>query len=184
MTKFRPCVDLHEGKVKQIVGKTLDSSALQTNFISKESPQYFAKLYKSHNLSGGHVIKLGNGNDEAALEVIRAWPNNLQLGGGIDINNADYWIDEGASKIIVTSWLFPQSKFDLDRLRRLVEKIGTEKLVLDLSCRASSDQWVVAIDKWQTMTEFYVNEGLFGLIKKIWETYQIIVLNFLFMPQM
>jgi phosphoribosylformimino-5-aminoimidazole carboxamide ribotide isomerase len=183
MTKFRPCVDLHEGKVKQIVGKTLDSKALQTNFISKETPQFFAKLYKSYKLSGGHVIKLGKGNDDAALEAIHAWPNNLQVGGGINIDNADYWIDQGASKVIVTSWLFPQAKFEIDRLRRLVEKIGTENLVLDLSCRALSDQWVVAIDKWQTMTEFFVNEGLFYLIKKTWETCQSIVLNFLFMLQ-
>ena len=164
MTKFRPCIDLHQGKVKQIVGGTLDSKALETNFIATESSAYFANLYKNNNLYGGHVIKLGNGNDDAALEAIRTWPSNLQLGGGINIDNADYWINEGASKVIVTSWLFPQAIFNMDRLRRLVEKIGTEKLVIDLSCRSSHDQWVVATDKWQTLTNFFVNEGMKKLL--------------------
>lgn len=158
-SKFRPCIDLHDGKVKQIVGGTLhdDNIGLKTNFIANESSSYYARLYANHNLSGGHIIKLGESNDDAALEALYAWPNGLQLGGGVTIENAQYWLNSGASKVIVTSWLFPESKFDEDRLRKLSEKVGTERLVVDLSCRATDNSWVVATNKWNTRTEFEIN---------------------------
>jgi phosphoribosylformimino-5-aminoimidazole carboxamide ribotide isomerase len=108
VTLFRPCIDLHQGRVKQIVGKTLGESvdALETNFVAREGAAHFARLYQSDDLSGGHIIKLGPGNDEAALEALRVWPGHLQLGGGINPSNARYWLDSGASKVIVTSFLF------------------------------------------------------------------------------
>jgi phosphoribosylformimino-5-aminoimidazole carboxamide ribotide isomerase len=109
MTKFRPCIDLHEGQVKQIVGGTLndkDTKQLKTNFIASERPSYFAQLYAKYNLTGGHIIKLGENNDDAALEALNEWPHGLQLGGGITLENADFWLENGASKVIVTSWLF------------------------------------------------------------------------------
>ena len=101
MTKFRPCIDLHSGQVKQIIGGTLTSSPtdLKTNHISKHSAGYFARLYSEHGLSGGHVIMLGPGNNEAAQEALNAWPQGLQIGGGINENNAMHWIQRGAEKV-------------------------------------------------------------------------------------
>ncbi|ESA43285.1 phosphoribosylformimino-5-aminoimidazole carboxamide ribotide isomerase, variant 2 [Neurospora crassa OR74A] len=109
MTRFRPCIDLHAGQVKQIVGGTLDSatSELRTNFVSPHPPAYFAKLYRDNDLSGAHVIMLGPGNKEAALESLKAWPGGLQVGGGITDANAREWVEAGAEKVIITSYLFP-----------------------------------------------------------------------------
>ena len=101
MTKFRPCIDLHAGAVKQIVGGTLTttSSDLQTNFTSEHGAAFYADLYKKHNLRGGHVIMLGPGNDQASREALAAWPGGLQVGGGIKDTNAQFWIDAGAEKV-------------------------------------------------------------------------------------
>lgn len=101
MTKFRPCIDLHAGAVKQIFGGTLTttSSDLQTNFTSEHGAAFYADLYQKHNLRGGHVIMLGPGNDEASKEALAAWPGGLQVGGGIKDTNAQYWIDAGAEKV-------------------------------------------------------------------------------------
>lgn len=167
MTKFRPCIDLHEGQVKQIVGGTLSTteSNLKTNFVSTKPSKYFADLYKKNNLTGAHLIKLGRNNDEAALSAVQAWHDSLQVGGGINLSNANEWIDKGAAKVIVTSYLFPKAQFDEELLRGLSELIGKERLVVDISCRreilktATVDpKWIVAIDKWQTRTEYEVNE--------------------------
>ena len=134
MTRFRPCIDLHQGQVKQIVGSSLSTNSLnlKTNFISPHSPAYFASLYQSHALDGGHLIQLGPNNSEAAHEALNAWPKGLQVGGGITIENAQAWLDAGASKIIVTSFLFPDGQFSLDRLKNLSNRIGKEHLVVDL----------------------------------------------------
>lgn len=101
MTQFRPCIDLHSGRVKQIVGGTLSNVAedLKTNYVSKLPASHYAELYQKHNLCGGHVVKLGPGNEEAALEAVQAWPNGLQVAGGITDKNAQYWIDHGAEKV-------------------------------------------------------------------------------------
>lgn len=101
MTKFRPCIDLHSGQVKQIVGGTLSHvpADLKTNYVSKLPASHYAGLYQKHNLRGGHVVKLGPGNDEAAQESVRTWPNGLQVAGSITDKNAQYWIDQGAEKV-------------------------------------------------------------------------------------
>lgn len=106
MTRFRPCIDLHAGQVKQIVGGTLDSSstALQTNHVSQHSAEHFARLYRDNELEGAHVIMLGGGNDVAAKEALKAWPGGLQVGGGINDNNAKEWIDAGAEKVNITRY--------------------------------------------------------------------------------
>lgn len=96
---FRPCIDLHSGQVKQIVGGTLDTSSLKTNFVATQPAAYFASLYCKHDLKGGHVIQLGPGNREAALEALVAWPGGLQIGGGITEENALEWLDAGAEKV-------------------------------------------------------------------------------------
>jgi len=105
MTRFRPCIDLHAGQVKQIVGGTLDSktSSLKTNFVSPHPPSYFAKLYRDNGLTGAHVIMLGPGNTEAAREALAAWPGGLQVGGGINDRNAAEWIEAGAEKVCFQS---------------------------------------------------------------------------------
>lgn len=105
MTRFRPCIDLHAGSVKQIVGGTLstDDSSLKTNFTSERPAAYYSALYKEHSLKGGHVIMLGPGNDEAAREALAAWPGGLQVGGGIKDGNAKSWIDAGAEKVCFSS---------------------------------------------------------------------------------
>lgn len=159
MTKFRPCIDLHQGKVKQIVGGSLrDEGAGPTeNFVSDRPASHFAELFRKDQLSGGHVIKLGPGNDAAAREALAAWPGGLQLGGGITEANAADWLAAGASHVIVTSALFdPHGKFLEDSLRSLVRKIGRDKLVIDLSCRRSPGGWTVAMNRWQTLTELAV----------------------------
>ncbi|KAH6850157.1 phosphoribosylformimino-5-aminoimidazole carboxamide ribotide isomerase [Chaetomium sp. MPI-CAGE-AT-0009] len=164
MTRFRPCIDLHAGEVKQIVGGTLDSktSSLQTNFVSPHPPAHFAKLYRDNALTGAHVIMLGPGNQDAARESLAAWPGALQVGGGINDSNAKEWIDAGAEKIIITSYLFPNGTFSQPRLDSVLAALDGDKskLVIDLSCRrhGGEDRWFVAMDKWQTITDMEVNQ--------------------------
>jgi len=155
---FRPCIDLHEGRVKQIVGGSLanDSGKLKTNFVSTHSAAWYAKLYKKDGLQGGHVIMLDPGNEEAARSALRVFPGGLQIGGGITLENASAWLDSGASHVIVTSWIFHGGRVDWDRLRDLVGKIGRERLVLDLSCRVRDGEYWVVTDRWQRFTEYAV----------------------------
>lgn len=165
---FRPCIDLHEGVVKQIVGGTLSDSdsTLKTNFVATHSPAYFAELYRKHNLTGGHVIKLGPRNDEAATSAIQAWPKGLHVGGGINGDNAQEWLDRGAEKVIVTSWLFPSCRFSLNRLKELSNKVGKENLVVDVSCRKKGEKWIVAMNRWQDMTDMEVNKQSLDLLSE------------------
>ena len=156
MTRFRPCIDLHAGRVKQIVGGTLsdDGAGLQTNFESDRPAGYYGELYRKDALSGGHVIKLGPDNDGPAREALAAYPRGLQIGGGIHRENAVTWLEAGASHVIVTSWLFDRDgHFQAERLSALVAEVGKERLVLDLSCRADGAGWVVAMNRWQTPTD-------------------------------
>ena len=162
MTRFRPCIDLHAGKVKQIVGGTLRDGDIgpKENFVSDRPTSYFAELYREHELTGGHVIQLGAGNREAAHEALQAWPGGMQIGGGIDISNAAEWLEAGASHIIVTSWLFDaEGKFQENRLRELAAEVGREKIVVDLSCRSSDAGWTVAMNRWQTLTNLDVTHA-------------------------
>ena len=155
MTFFRPCIDLHDGKVKQIVGGTLrdEGEGPRENFVAEQPAAWFAERYRADGLLGGHVIKLGPGNDAAAAEALASWPDALQLGGGITLDNAAEWLARGASKVIVTSWLFTDKRLDLARVEALARAIGPERLVVDLSCRQLDAGWRVATDRWQTITE-------------------------------
>jgi len=156
--KFRPCIDLHNGQVKQIVGGSLaDGQEPETNFVSEKPPAWFAELYKSDGLTGGHVIKLGTGNDNAAREALAAWPGGLQVGGGITADNAGEWLEAGAAQVIVTSTIFQNGQIDSDRLNRLVSTIGRERLVLDLSCRKKDGHYYIVTDRWQTFTKTTVD---------------------------
>lgn len=161
-TRFRPCIDLHEGRVKQIVGGTLDSAeeALQTNFVSDLPPAWYAERYAKDELHGGHVIKLGPGNDEAALSALAAYPGGLQIGGGISPGQAEAWLAAGASHVIATSCLFDAAgHFQEGQLAKLVAETGPDRLVIDLSCRRRGDSWVVAMNRWQTLTDLEITEA-------------------------
>jgi phosphoribosylformimino-5-aminoimidazole carboxamide ribotide isomerase len=156
---FRPCIDLHEGRVKQIVGGSLNDLGMQlrTNFVSQKPANYFAELYRKDNLRGGHVIMLGPGNEAAAREALAAWRGGMQVGGGVNAENAQSWLDAGATHVIITSWVFREGKLDWERLRELVSKIGRPQLVLDLSCRKREKDYFVVTDRWQKFTEMKVN---------------------------
>lgn len=155
---FRPCIDLHEGKVKQIVGGTLgDKSPVRENFVSEKSSAEFAELYRRDALRGGHVIMLGPGNEAAARAALAAYPGGMQVGGGVNLDNAVSWLEAGASHVIVTSWVFQAGRVDFERLAQLESKIGKERLVLDLSCRRRGDDYWVVTDRWQTFTDVRVS---------------------------
>jgi phosphoribosylformimino-5-aminoimidazole carboxamide ribotide isomerase len=167
MTIFRPCIDLHDGQVKQIVGSSLrdakdgervSASRAIENFVSDRSADWFASKYAVDDLSGGHVIKLGPGNDEAAIAALRAYPGGMQVGGGISSENALQWLARGASHVIVTSWLFDaEGIFQQDRLRTIVDLVGVDRLVIDLSCKKTPTGWTVAMNRWQTLTNLTIN---------------------------
>lgn len=166
MTKFRGCIDIHSGQVKQIVGGTLTQDDLgdskdntTENFVSTKPSSYYAELYKNNQLQGCHVIKLGSNpqNDEAARLACETWPYKLQVGGGINDKNALLWLDTyKASHVIVTSWLFTEKQFDWDKLKTISQLVGKSRLIVDLSCREvkrdGKISWVVAMNKWQTLT--------------------------------
>jgi len=162
--QFRPCIDLHDGKVKQIVGSSLSDAGegLRTNFVSAWTPDYYAAMYRRDGLTGGHVIKLGPGNEEAALCALRAWPGGLQLGGGVTPDNAVFYLEQGASAVIVTSCVFSQGRLDEKNLALLAERCGREHLVLDLSCRRRGEKYFVVTDRWQNFTEFEVGSAAFA----------------------
>lgn len=157
MTLFRPCIDLHQGQVKQIVGGSLTDQGAATNFVSQHDAAYYANLYREHQLTGGHVIALGPGNHEQALKALAAWPQGLQFGGGVNDSNAADYLEAGASHVIVTSWLFENDAFSWNRLEKIKAITGKDKLVLDLSCRRADDGWYIATNRWQTVTSTRVD---------------------------
>ncbi len=161
--RFRPCIDLHNGIVKQIIGSTLmdtTGTSPETNFQAEKPSEWFADLYRKDNLPGGHVIKLGPGNKEAAIKALEAWPGGMQIGGSINMDNAKEWLDAGAGAVIVTSWIFSAGKIHGNRLEQLVQSIGKNRLVLDLSCRKQGTDYRVVTDRWQTFTDEAVTPEL------------------------
>lgn len=166
-SQFRPCIDLHEGRVKQIVGGSLSDQGADENYVSDLPSAHFASMFAEDNLTDGHVIMLGPGNTDAAREALAAWPGGLQVGGGINQDNAAEWIAAGASHVIVTSWLFDaQGKFLEDRAAVLAEEVSPERLVIDLSCRRHAGGWVVAMNRWQTLTELSVTPATLDRLAK------------------
>ncbi|MBW7476942.1 phosphoribosylformimino-5-aminoimidazole carboxamide ribotide isomerase [Paenibacillus oenotherae] len=159
--KFRPCIDLHHGKVKQIVGETLDANPQHVveNFVSQHDSAYYAEMFRRDGLTGGHVIMLGGGNEEAALSALKAYPGGLQIGGGINADNAARYLEGGASQVIVTSYIFRDGKLDMDNLRRIVSEVGKERLVIDLSCKQRDGKWFVVTNQWRTFSDCEVNEA-------------------------
>jgi phosphoribosylformimino-5-aminoimidazole carboxamide ribotide isomerase len=156
LTQFRPCIDLHQGKVKQIVGGSLNEEGAETNFVSSYDAAYYAERYRQQALTGGHVIALGAGNQEQAFEALAAWPGGLQFGGGVNPENAADYLNAGASHVILTSYLFEDGQFSWERLERIKAETGVDRLVLDLSCRKTAEGWHIATDRWQTLTELAI----------------------------
>ncbi len=162
--RFRPCIDLHRGRVKQIVGSSLsdDETRLVTNFVANEPPSYYVDLYFRDGLAGAHVIMLGPGNEDAARDALASHPNFLQLGGGITPENAQQWLDAGAAQLIVTSYLFVDGEFAPERLERLAQVIPRERLVLDLSCRPlENGDYAVCCDRWTHTTRLRLSRKTF-----------------------
>jgi len=168
--KFRPCIDLHNGKVKQIVGSTLSSNSkeLVENFVADKPASYFAKLYKKDSLTGGHIILLDDSKEtkKQAIEALKEYPKGMQIGGGVNNENAKYWIDLGASKVILTSYIFSEGKINFDDLEKVIQKGGKENIVLDLSCRKKGEEYFVVTDKWQKFTSFSLTECNIKLLEE------------------
>ena len=168
--KFRPCIDIHNGKVKQIVGSTLrdEGDRAAENFVAEKNAAYYARLYKEYGLTGGHVIMLNHADSEyyratkqQALEALAAYPQGLMAGGGIDPENASEFIDAGASHVIVTSYVFSNGIINRDNLERMSRAVGRDHLVLDLSCRFMGGTYLVSTDRWQHITDVTVDRELF-----------------------
>lgn len=165
--EFRPCIDIHNGKVKQIVGGTLKDQNDQAaeNFVSEQDAPFYAQLYKTYGISGGHIILL-NARDSSyyeatklqALAALQVYPGGLQVGGGITAENAHEFLMAGASHVIVTSYVFRDGKVDYGRLEKLVQAVGKEHLVLDLSCRKKDGAYYIVTDRWQKFTQVPVSE--------------------------
>ncbi len=162
--KFRPCIDIHDGKVKQIVGGSLleegKTSNVEENFVSEADAGYFASLYKKMNLLGGHIILLNKpGTEEYEADMkqasyaLKEFRGGMQIGGGITCENAERMLEMGASHVIVTSFVFKDGKINFDNLVRLSELVGREHLVLDLSCRKKASDYYVVTDRWQKFTD-------------------------------
>ena len=174
--RFRPCIDIHNAKVKQIIGGSLldQGDQAEENFVSAHDAGFYGKLYKKNQLSGGHVILL-NAKDSPyyeadrmeAVKALEAFPGGLQAGGGITDENAAYFIHKGASHVIVTSFVFSDGEIRYDRLERLRDAVGKEHLVLDLSCRKKEGDYYVVTDRWQKFTK----EKMSGSLLKELEVY-------------
>ena len=167
--KFRPCIDIHNGKVKQIVGGSLKDEGNQaiTNFASDYNADFYAEKYKADGLVGGHIILLNSktseyyeATKEQAMLALRTYRNGLQIGGGITAENAAEYIETGASHVIVTSYVFKDGEIHWENLKKLVEAVGKEHVVLDLSCRKKDGKYYVVTDRWQNFTNVEVTPQL------------------------
>jgi len=167
--RFRPCIDLHAGRVKQIVGSTFSDDApetMNTNYSSDRPASWFAGKYRDDGLSGGHIIKLGPRNDQAAAEALETFPGGFHLGGGVSEENAVSWLDRGASHVIVTSYVFRDGRIDEDRLKSLVHLVGRNRLILDLSCRKRDGRYWVVTDRWQKFTAVEVSPSSLDVLSR------------------
>lgn len=167
--KFRPCIDIHNGKVKQIVGGSLKDAGdeVKENFVSVQDAAFYASLYKKSGLSGGHVILLNSVDSpyyeatrQQAFLALRTYPKGLQLGGGVNPENAADYLEAGASHVIVTSYVFKDGQISWQNLEKMKRAVGRERLVLDLSCRKKEEQYYVVTDRWQKFTEVTVTLDL------------------------
>lgn len=167
--KFRPCIDIHNGKVKQIVGSSINDNGDNAveNFVSGKDSVYYAKMYKNDGLTGGHIIQLNSSDSEyyqdtrnQAVMALEAYSGGMQAGGGINAENAGYFLDKGASHVIVTSYVFSNGEINYDNLRKISRAAGKENLVLDLSCRKKDGDYYIVTDRWQRFSNVTVDEKI------------------------
>ncbi len=165
--RFRPCIDIHNGSVKQIVGGSLSdkNDQAQDNFVSELDGAYYGSLYRDKGLQGGHIIILNPSSSEyyekdvlQAYSALEAYPTGLQLGGGINNENADNFLDRGASHVIVTSFVFKNGEIDMHNLQLMINAVGKSRLVLDLSCRKRDGEYYIVTDRWQKFTDTVLNK--------------------------
>lgn len=171
--RFRPCIDIHNGKVKQIVGGSLTDDGRNTkeNFVSEKDAAFYAGIYKEHALKGGHIAMLNassapeyEATREEALKALRVYPGGMQIGGGINADNACEFLDAGASHVIVTSYVFRDGIIDMDRLKKLEAAVGRERIVLDLSCRYRDGVYRIVTDRWSRFTQHELNKEIFDML--------------------
>lgn len=180
--RFRPCIDIHNGSVKQIVGGSLmdEADSAKENFVSELKADFYADMYKKSNISGGHIILLNPASSpyyEADIEQARlallTYPGGLQIGGGINPDNAKDFLDMGASHVIVTSYVFKDGEINFDNLKKMRDAVGKDKLVLDLSCRKKGDTYYIVTDRWQKFTNVPVSEETLDLLMEYCDEYLI-----------
>ena len=173
--RFRPCIDIHNGKVKQIVGGSLkdEGNQVSTNFTSELDAAWYARQYQKDHLKGGHIILLNPVGSEyyeatkkQAMGALAAYPGGMQIGGGITADNAQEYLDSGASHVIVTSYVFKDGIFHEERLQKLVAAVGKEHVVLDLSCRRKDGKFYVVTDRWQKFTELALSHEVLNDLSK------------------
>lgn len=180
--KFRPCIDIHNGQVKQIVGGSLcdEGDRADENFVSQQDGRFFADLYKRYGLTGGHIILLNPSSSEyyeadvdQAKKALAAYPGGLQIGGGINADNACSFIDMGASHVIATSYVFRNGEINFDNLNDLKNAVGREHLVLDLSCRKRDGEYYIVTDRWQKFTNVKVDEDTLDMLSEYCDEYLV-----------
>ena len=180
--QFRPCIDIHNGSVKQIVGGSLkdaDDQALE-NFVSEYDAAFYARLYRSYGLKGGHIILLNHKDSEffeatkaQGLQALKAYPEGLMIGGGITAENASEYIEAGASHVIVTSYVFKNGLVEILNLNKLVEMVGREHIVLDLSCKKIDGQYCIVTDRWQKATDVILSHETLDYFKDFCDEFLI-----------
>lgn len=180
--EFRPCIDIHNGKVKQLVGASVQDQGdtARENYVARESAAWFADLFAQKNLKNGHVILLNRKDSphyeetrRQALEALKAYPGGLQVGGGITAENAPEYLDAGASHVIVTSYVFQNGNISFENLSRLVDRVGRKKLVLDLSCRKKDGRYYIVTDRWQKYTKVSLSPDILTMLASFCDEFLI-----------
>ena len=180
--KFRPCIDIHNGKVKQIIGGSLSdqNNYAKENFVSEYDGGFYGSLYKKYNLNGGHIILLNPSDSEfykqdciQAFSALSAFEGGLQIGGGINSDNCKIFLEKGASHVIVTSYVFKNGQVNFDNLNKIVKTVGKDKLVLDLSCRRKCNTYYIVTDRWQKFTDVELNEKTLDSLSKYCDEFLI-----------
>lgn len=180
--EFRPCIDIHNGQVKQIVGGSLtdEDNQAKENFVAAKGADYYAKLYREKGMTGGHIILLNPASSEyyeatrqQAMKALRAYPGGMQIGGGINDTNAKEYLDAGASHVIVTSYVFHDGRIHKENLQKMKNAVGRERLVLDLSCRFRDGAYYIVTDRWQKYTQERVDERTLDMLMNFCDEFLI-----------
>lgn len=171
--EFRPCIDIHNGQVKQIVGSSLEDKddLARENFVAAKGAEYYAQIYRENGIKGGHIILLNSASspyyeaDRAqAFRALAAYPGGFQIGGGVNADNAAAYLEAGASHVIVTSYVFQDGQINRGHLEQICHTVGKEHLVLDLSCRMRNGCYYIVTDRWQKFTEETVNDRMLDML--------------------